>query len=262
MYVERFYRHWVGRDDLCRFEIVIGESDLLILCDHEAAEPARLALARARNRLTDYLAGHPEFVTSLVPVAVDDDAPEIVQTMAAAAERFEVGPMAAVAGAIAERVGRDLIGSATTVIVENGGDVFAIAPTPIRFALYAGAGSPFSGLGFEITPTGGVGVCASSGKVGPSLSFGSADAVVAIAADTAAADAAATAFANRVHGPDDIDRVLREAATRPGLLGLIACAGDRLGVWGQLELVPRAQPCPPPPGARGEVRCAVERRAS
>jgi hypothetical protein len=163
--------------------------------------------------------------------------------MATAGQRFGVGPMAAVAGAIAEHVGRALARSSATVVVENGGDIFALAAEPIRLALYAGVGSAFSGLSFEVTPAAGLGVCTSSGRVGPSLSMGRADAVVAIAADAADADAAATAFANRVHGPGDIDRALRIASTHPGLLGLIACADDRLGVWGQLELVPREPAC-------------------
>ena len=95
---------------------------------------------------------------------------------------------------------------------------------------------------FEVDASEGIGVCTSSGRVGPSLSFGKADAVVAIADRAALADAAATAIANRIHTPDDIARLMDEAAAGGRLHGLLACCGDRLGVWGEIALVDRTRP--------------------
>ena len=236
-YEQRFYRSWVQREDLCRFQLVQAESDLLVLCDHHLESEARVALAEVRAELEDYLAEDSTFATSLVPHEPESSAPAVARAMASASRGWDVGPMAAVAGAVAEHVGRRLARSSATVIVENGGDVFAIANEPVRFALYAGADSPFSNVGFEITPTTGVGVCTSSGRVGPSLSFGCADAVVAIADDALVADAAATAIANQIKRPTDIDSAIRRSQSRPGLRGLLACAGDRLAVWGEFELV-------------------------
>jgi len=124
------------------------------------------------------------------------------------------------------------------VIVENGGDVFARSSEPVTCGLYAGERSPFRDrVAFRVDATAGVGVCTSSGVVGPSLSLGRADAVVAIARDTAHADAAATALANRIERPADVDRVVAEEAERGALDGLIACMGDRIGLWGEVELV-------------------------
>jgi uncharacterized protein len=121
--------------------------------------------------------------------------------------------------------------------VENGGDIFARAPRRVRFALYAGEASPFAGkLAFEVDASEGIGVCTSSGRVGPSLSLGRADAVVAIHPSAAFADAAATAIANRIRAPGDVAAVVREEEARGALRGLIACMGDTLGVWGDLEL--------------------------
>ena len=148
--------------------------------------------------------------------------------------------MAAVAGAVAQEVGKRLSQSCETVIVENGGDVYARTGNarPLRLALYAGEDSPFSDrVGFEVDASNGIGVCTSSGRVGPSLSFGCADAVVAIADDTAEADAAATAIANQIQKPADVDAAVTAARESGRLRGLIACVGDRLGVWGDIELV-------------------------
>ncbi len=119
--------------------------------------------------------------------------------MAAAAQTAGVGPMAAVAGAIAECVGRELLEFSPEVIVENGGDIFLKVSHRRTVGIFAGD-SPLTGrIGIQIeardTP---LGVCTSSGTVGHSLSFGRADAVVVLAPAAALADAAATAIGNRV----------------------------------------------------------------
>jgi len=240
MYVERYYRRWVDRDDLRQFRVKIRESDLLVLCDHILEVKACSVLADVRRDLEAYIAANLRFLTSLEPVGIDDGAPEVVCAMASAGRAWQVGPMAAVAGAIAEQVGAKLGKVSKNVIVENGGDVYARTDgsRPLRFALYAGEDSPFSDrIGFDVDASAGIGVCTSSSKVGPSLSFGRADAVVAVANDAAEADAAATSLANRIQSPSDVDAVVHEAEASGRLRGVIACAGDRLGVWGDLELV-------------------------
>ncbi|MBW2277007.1 MAG: UPF0280 family protein, partial [Deltaproteobacteria bacterium] len=182
-------------------------------------------------------AGDPCFGTSLEPVDVGDRVTPLIRSMVEAGRAWCVGPMAAVAGVVAEAVGRDLLDACETVIVENGGDVFVRSSEPVTFALYAGERSPFCDrVAFRVDARQGVGVCTSSGVVGPSLSLGKADAVVAIAGDTAHADAAATAIANRIQRPNDVDRVVEDEAARGALDGLIACLGDRIGLWGEVEL--------------------------
>lgn len=242
MYVERFYRRWVDRSDLRQFRVRIRESDLFVLCDHVMEAKACSALANVRRDLEAFIAANPRFLTSLEPFRVGDPrAPTVVRDMAAAASAWKVGPMAAVAGAVAQEVGEKLGQVSRNVIVENGGDIYARTNgnVPLRLALYAGEESPFSDrVGFEVDASDGIGVCTSSGRVGPSLSFGCADAVVVLADSTAEADAAATALANGIQTPDDVDETVRKAEESGRLRGVIACAGDRLGVWGDLELVP------------------------
>jgi uncharacterized protein len=237
MYTKRFYRDWVGRADLSRFEVQIRESDLLFLCDRDLCEQAEREMVRVRALLEAYIARDPLFLTTLEPHRVLPGAPRVAEWMAEVCAPWGVGPMAAVAGAVAETVGRKLLESATTVIAENGGDVFARSDETVRFALYAGEGSPFSDkLAFGVDASRGVGVCTSSGRVGPSLSFGRADAVVTVAPDAAFADAAATAVANRVKTPADVERVVAQEKERGVLTALIACVGDRIGFFGDIEI--------------------------
>ncbi len=238
MYDERFYRQWIDERDLVRFEVAQAQSDLLIVADADFSEPAAVALAHVRAEIESYIARDRGFAASLTPYPVGENAPAVVEQMARAAAQWEVGPMAAVAGAVSQYVGVALSGLSGTVIVENGGDVYAHAPRPVRFALYAGEASPFTDrVRFEVGAAEGVGVCTSSKFVGPSLSFGRADAVVAIAADVAVADAAATELANQITCPDDVKRVLDKQRERDALLGMIACCGDQLGLWGEIELI-------------------------
>lgn len=238
MYTERTYRCWSGRGSAARFNVTLGESDLDIQCDADRRAAALRKLAALRRDLKHHIVRDPAYRTSLVPVAVPRDAPEVVRAMADAASLWDVGPMAAVAGAIAQIVGEAIASDGERVIVENGGDIYARADGLVRCAVYAGERSPFRDrLAFAVDARDGVGVCTSSGVVGPSLSFGKADAVVVIAKSAAIADAAATAIANRIRTPADVGPVVEQASGGPGLRGLVACCGDRLALWGDLELV-------------------------
>jgi ApbE superfamily uncharacterized protein (UPF0280 family) len=149
--------------------------------------------------------------------------------------------MASVAGAVAEYVGRALLAESAAVIVENGGDVFIALPREAKLRLYAGEGSPFTDRITFVVPESrnGLGLCTSSGTVGPSLSFGRADAVVAVAEDCAYADAAATAVANAIKSPADVERITENISRSGKVRGLLIAAGDRLGLWGDIKILRR-----------------------
>jgi ApbE superfamily uncharacterized protein (UPF0280 family) len=176
-------------------------------------------------------------VTSLQPLAVPSRAPRIVVDMIEAGRLAGVGPMAAVAGAISEYVGRELLAFSPEIIVENGGDIFLKILSQKTIGIYAGD-SPLTGkIGLEISPRDTpLGVCTSSGTVGHSLSFGRADAVVAIAASATLADAAATAIGNLVKRPEDIDKAIEFGQKISGLKGSVIIIGASVGAWGDIKL--------------------------
>ncbi len=232
------YRARVAARELVSFRVALGESDLVVACEGPLETEARAALGRHRRDLEAYVAEHPAFLASLAPVAIHPRAPRIVRAMAAAARAAGVGPMAAVAGALAEAVGRSLLRRSREVIVENGGDLF-ISVQGERVALLDTGPSAFGrALGLLIRPDlGPVGIATSSGTVGGSRSLGRADAACVIARNGALADAAATAVGNAVAAPADIEAGLARARAVPGVLGVVVVVGSRLGAWGQVELV-------------------------
>lgn len=238
MYQPRHYRNWVSHHDLVSFSVVVKETDLFIRARSDLSQIALKLVRECRAILEDYIREHPKFAFSLEPVAVEEDAPSLVREMGAAAEAAGVGPMAAVAGAIAEEVGRGLLDFSEEVIVENGGDIFIKSSSRRLVGIYAGE-SPLSGrIALEIEPDDTpLGVCTSSGTVGHSLSLGLADAVVVLSPSTALADAAATAIANLVSFPEDIDRALERAQGIKGLSGIAVVKDDKLGLWGKLKVV-------------------------
>jgi ApbE superfamily uncharacterized protein (UPF0280 family) len=143
--------------------------------------------------------------------------------------------MAAVAGAFSAYVGYDLLKYSNEVIVENGGDIFMKTDAERTVAIYAGSSPLSMKLGLVLEP-GPVSVCTSSGTVGPSLSFGHADAAAVVAADACLADACATRLGNELKSADDISRALDLIAEIPGVIGAVAVVGDKCGAVGDIRL--------------------------
>jgi len=233
-----FYRDLIKTKDLVSFRVQIKESDLFVLCDKKLIRETEEALLKYRQDIERYIYYNPSFREALKSVALKDDMPPIVRSMVEASQKVGVGPMAAVAGAIAEFVGRDLLLSCKQVIVENGGDIFMKVTKPRKVGIYAGA-SPLTGrialmIQPEETP---LGICCSAGTVGHSLSFGKADAVVVLSSSTSLADAAATAVGNIVKEESDIKRGLKFLKGITGIKGGVIIKGERVGAWGKLNII-------------------------
>ena len=239
-YQERTYRS-VQHSGLTAFEVKMAETDLHILASAAAQDQALLAVAKVREEIEGYIRRHPLFLSSLVPLPLDSTAPEPVRAMLAAGLAADVGPMAAVAGVIAEAVGRELLRQGQAeVIVENGGDLFLARLQPSIVAVQAGASSLSGRLGIKLRPEQmPCGLCCSSGTVGHSLSFGQADAAAVLASSAAVADAAATRLGNEVKRRDSrsVSRAVELAKSIAGVTGAVVIAGDHLGAWGDVELV-------------------------
>lgn len=243
-YTARSYRAASTRHGEKSFQVVLEESDLWISCRADFYERAAnlpgavlSRLREIRSVLKAWLALQPEFGPSLVPVEVPGNAPEIIRRMAGAGRRWQVGPMAAVAGAVAEELARAFMAESPDFLVENGGDIFMASTRERTVALLP---DPKNGVTMGIklaAPLFPVSVCSSSSTIGHSLSFGNGELVTAVARNACMADAAVTSLCNRLKTPRDIPRIIEEAEKDPDIIGLFAQCGGQLGLWGDMELV-------------------------
>ena len=237
-YQKRFYREWTGPSDLMRQEVIVGETDIFISSKKDVKDIARKLVKKFRGEIQAYIKQHPQFKISLEPLDLDPHAPAIIKDMLQASRTAGVGPMASVAGAVAEFTGKGLLASSGEIIIENGGDIFIKSDTERTVSIYAGV-SPLTNKLFirikpEDTP---LGICTSSGTVGHSLSFGKADACVIISKSTSLADAVATAVCNRVKGKGDIGPALEFALSIDGVQGALIVYKKDFGASGDIELM-------------------------
>jgi len=191
-----------------------------------------------RTQLEDYLQLDPLFRLTLEPHLVYAEAPPVALIMARAGNAAGVGPMASVAGALAELVGKDLLRQARQVIVENGGDIFMQVEQSARVSILAGASRFSEKVALELPARSEpYGICTSSGTVGPSLSFGKADAAVIISASAPLSDAVATAAGNKVQVAADLPGALEFAKNISGVEGVLLIKDDKMAAWGNFKLV-------------------------
>jgi ApbE superfamily uncharacterized protein (UPF0280 family) len=248
---EKFYRKRVKTSHTETFRVVVKETDLWVHADRDFTTDVRETVLQQRRYIEDTIARYPAFGKSLVPWRTEDLQPHIISDMIRAGEAAGVGPMASVAGAIAEQVGRSLLQCSRQAVVENGGDVFLSTLNPVVTGIYAGK-SPLSlKVGIRVGgQSRAIGVCTSSGTVGHSLSLGRADAVTVVSSSCAIADAAATATANQVRSRTDFKEAIEFARSIETVEGVVVILGNRIGAWGNLEIVPlgpadRTQPVDP-----------------
>ncbi|HOA34713.1 MAG TPA: UPF0280 family protein [Bacillota bacterium] len=244
MSARRLYRHAAGGGRFKTFSVTVKESDLWIAVPRKSFYedlPGQVEqlLWRARRQLETYIAVHPDFAVTLEPFLVREPAPAIALEMARAGNICGVGPMAAVAGALAEIVGQWLLRDREEVIVENGGDIFLKVVEALNVAILAGK-SPLSGkIALLVEPEENpLGISTASGTAGHSFSKGRADAAVILSPSAALADAAATAVGNLVQGPADLERALALARSIEGVTGAVLICGDKMALWGQVQIRP------------------------
>jgi ApbE superfamily uncharacterized protein (UPF0280 family) len=234
----RTYRSLVSRKRLESFRVVVRETDILVRADRRLEAETRESVLKHRMPLERYLEAHPDFVHTMRPWPADHMAPPIVRSMIEAGEKTGVGPMASVAGAIAECVGDDLLALSRNVIVENGGDIFIRTAFPVTAAIFAGKSALSGKVGVQIDATEHpIAVCTSSGTLGHSMSLGRADAAVVISDSAALADAAATAVGNQVRFRKDIEPAVSWGKEIEGVIGVVVVLKEKIGLWGDVNLV-------------------------
>lgn len=238
MHEERFYRGIGKPDDLRCYEVRFKETDLLCCTRTDLKSYIEDRLFFYRHQLEEYIMGRTAFRDSLAPIHSDPFAPALAKEMIEGSARVGVGPMATVAGAIAESLGRDIGPLTGEYIVENGGDICLRTERERMILVYA-KNSPFSQrialkLKGRDKP---YGVCTSSGTVGHSLSLGRADAVCVVADSALFADGLATCIGNIVKQKDDIPMAIEKGKAFPGVIGILIVVGDSLGIWGDLNII-------------------------
>lgn len=240
----RTYRTRFSSQRFRSFVVNYKDSDLWIGVDPESFHPEMETVAfetvkTLRHQLEHYFLVDPEYGMTLIPLDTKPDAPEIVNILAEAGKKAGVGPMAAVAGAFSEEIGKILLRNfgIKELVIENGGDIFLKLEKPLLLSIFAGNSVLSEKIGIEIpaqeTP---LGVCTSSGTIGPSLSFGIADAVMVACKSTAIADAFATALANQVKTPGDVQTVAETSEQFPEILSVVAICQDKLGIRSNFEM--------------------------
>ncbi|MGA7146324.1 MAG: UPF0280 family protein [Desulfobacterales bacterium] len=236
---KRSYRNLISKSNLVAFRVTVKETDLFVQASTPLEDITRELVLEKRGYIENYIKKHPEFARTLQPWHVTAFEPVIIRDMALAGEKAGVGPMAAVAGAIAEHVGIDLLRYSHEVVVENGGDVFLKSDDPLTVGIFAGR-SPLSlRMGVRIESGGSpIAVCTSSGTVGHSLSLGKADAVCVVSDSCCLADAAATSIGNRVKSKGHIQPAVDFGKHIEGVRGIVVIIEDEIGIWGDLEVVP------------------------
>ena len=185
---KRTYRSFIARNGLTGFQVRHQETDLHIQADRNLEDEVSTWVIEVRLSIEGYARSHPGFLESYTPLPDDPFAPAVVRDMLESSATAGVGPMAAVAGAIAQHIGKRCVElTSGEVIVENGGK---------------------------------------------------ADAVTIVSQSVSLADATATSIGNMVRTEKDIDSGLNASQEIPGILGGVIIKGTKLGIWGQIELVP------------------------
>jgi len=228
--------------DMLRERFRLKETIVTITArEREHIDAAKKSIAKQRSYLEDFIRNDPFFMLTLEPYDLKaSDAPDIVKRMIESSTIIGVGPMACVAGVIAGFAVETMIDAgATYAVIDNGGDICILNDEPMIVGVYAGSSS-IRDIAFEIParreP---LGICTSSGTVGPSISFGCADAATVISEDLALADAAATALGNAVQANGSLKECF-DAIDKPGVIGALVIRGEEMALWGELPSMLRA----------------------
>lgn len=234
----RFYRDWIKEKGLHITQIIANETDIRVTTNKKVDKDFIVDKIRlCRMDIEKYINKDHRFMTALKPLTVESDAPLIIRVMAEEARKANVGPMATVAGAISESLGRDLLKQGyKDVIVENGGDIFIKTRKTRLIGIYSGRSKLWDNLCLKVKPKETpLGICTSSGTIGHSLSFGSADSVVILSKSVSLADAVAAATCNRIKSKQDLTSALDFARQIKGVLGVVIILKNNLVSWGKVE---------------------------
>ena len=224
---------------LTSVEYRIRETHGIIITDHyPAIDAALLSIREERETLIDYLDTCPFFEYSLEPMGVIEG-PRVVHLMSRVSDAVGVGPMAAVAGVLADLAAERMIEwGAKVAVVENGGEASLYSDRPLVVSVGVGDCSLSNRIGFKVVDFP-CGVATSSGRYSHAFSEGDADSVTVFGVNAGLADAVATMAANKVMGeagPDVIAGV-KSALSFEGVYGVLVIRDQRVSIGGRLPQI-------------------------
>ena len=229
---------------IVREHFELRETAVTIVADERYIHEAKRSIFESREVLEQFIAADPFFRSTLEPYAEGENAPALIKRMCDAGWAANVGPMASVAGAVAEAAVEAMIeAGAVHALVDNGGDIAMVLEREVDIGIYAGK-SRFSELAFRVEPVDHVmGICTSSATVGPSISFGIADAAIVVSDNVALADACASMLGNLVSSGEEemMKRAVESVADVQGVTGCAAIVGDRIALKGLLPRMVHAE---------------------
>jgi ApbE superfamily uncharacterized protein (UPF0280 family) len=225
---------------MIRHHFEMRETIATVIADEQSyIDEACRAMIGARQELERYIFQDPFFLTTFDPYSPDSSGPTVTR-MAGAAARAGVGPMAAVAGTIALAGVEAMVQSGAMFgIVDNGGDIALISDREVLIGIHAGMSPLSDRFAFVVPRVDEIyGICTSSATVGPSISFGIADAVTVFSRDASLADAWATAICNDIR-PDDTSAFSRLPSGEVD--GVFAIIGESTFRWGTVPPIVQAK---------------------
>jgi uncharacterized protein len=230
--------------NLLRRPFTYKDSNCVLISDkQESILAAEESIKQNTAQLERYIAAHPKFAWTLKPIPAPET-PQVANLMAQAGEKAGVGPMAAVAGVLADLAVKDMVAVGCEVaVVEDGGEVSAVSNIPIDVALAAGDEALSKRFGFRLTEFP-IGVATSSGWFSHALSFGDAEAATVFCKEAGLADAAATAVGNVVKGDFEaaIERGITVAKAIAGVEGVFILFKGNVGTWGKIPQIIKVYP--------------------
>jgi hypothetical protein len=232
------YRSDIKFNEKYNWRIIYKYSDMFIGCDKDISLKLEKLVKEVYDVLESFIREEKSFKSSLSPIRIGEQFPPLIKKMCRKAAIFNVGPMAAVAGAVCDYIAVGLDRYCRRLIIENGGDVFIKSNKDIDVGVFLKNENFKSKIYLKIkanqTPCG---ICSSSGSFGHSLSMGKSGLVVVLSKSTIGADAAATAIANKIIKPSDIEGTIEYYKKIKDVKGMLIVKDKALGIWGDIELI-------------------------
>jgi ApbE superfamily uncharacterized protein (UPF0280 family) len=228
-----FKENYCYRESVCR---IISDTQ-------QGIDAAKESIGCNYRELESYMRTHQKFFYTFDPVPAPEE-PLVAKLMALAAQKADVGPMAAVAGVIADLAVQDMLKVGCKVaVVEDGGEIAAVSDRPVDVALAAGNEPLSKRFGFRLTEFP-IGIATSSGRFSHAFSFGDAEAATVFCSEAGLADAAATAVGNVVKGSveEGIAAGIKRGLEISGVLGVLVLYQGQVGTAGKIPQLIKVEP--------------------